>query len=379
MESAQAVRGGIAGVRQAREDADGARPCEVDRTGGAMGKVFGMRTAGGVAMALLCLVGAARAATSGAEQRKVWDDVAQASLKGPVDVPLLDQAVLHLPKGEIFVPQPQADRLLDLFGNPGSNPDMPGLILPRDPKATWYMTVRFRATGYIKDDDARTWNADEMLASLKVGTEEQNQERAKAGMAQMDVVGWSEPPRYDTAMQRLVWALTSRVMDAKPDEPALVNYNTYALGREGYFTMNMVTTLADLTKLKPVAEQQLAALDYNAGKHYADFNAATDRVAAYGLASLVVGSTQPGGGSIPTANALTTGFMKYLLPAAAAVVLLAALFVIFLRRRRAPVASVPPAAPFAATVAEVPDRDKAGLDLDLGDDSASKDATHRAV
>jgi uncharacterized membrane-anchored protein len=239
------------------------------------------------------------------------------------------------------------------------------------------MTVRFRATGYVKDDDARTWNADEMLASLKIGTDEQNRERAKAGIAQMDVIGWSEPPRYDAAMQRLVWALTSRVVDAKPDEPALVNYNTYALGREGYFTMNMVTTLADLAQLKPVAEQQLAALDYNAGKHYADFNAATDRVAAYGLASLVVGSTQPGAGSIPTADALTTAFTKYLLPGA--VVLLAVLFVIFFRRRRAPVASVPPAAPFAATVAEVPGRDKPRLDLELGDDSAGTDATHRAV
>jgi uncharacterized membrane-anchored protein len=260
----------------------------------------------GIGALLCCLATAADAAPAQAQQTRLWDEVGRVALKGPVDVPLFDQAVLHLPKGEIFVPQPQADRLLDLFGNPGSNPDMPGLILPRDPKATWYMTVRFRATGYVKDDDARTWNADEMLASLKIGTDEQNRERAKAGIAQMDVIGWSEPPRYDAAMQRLVWALTSRVVDAKPDEPALVNYNTYALGREGYFTMNMVTTLADLAQLKPVAEQQLAALDYNAGKHYADFNAATDRVAAYGLASLVVGSTQPGAGSIPTADALTT-------------------------------------------------------------------------
>jgi uncharacterized membrane-anchored protein len=324
-----------------------------------------------------CLVTAADAAPAQAEQTRLWDDVGRVALKGPVDVPLFDQAVLHLPKGEIFVPQPQADRLLDLFGNPGSNPDMPGLILPRDPRATWYMTVRFRATGYIKDDDARTWNADEMLASLKVGTDEQNRERAKAGIAQMDVVGWSEPPRYDASMQRLVWALTSRVMGAKAEEPTLVNYNTYALGREGYFTMNMVTALADLPRLKPVAEQQLAALDYKAGKHYADFNAASDRVAAYGLASLVVGSIQPRAGAIPTADALTKAFMKYLLPGAAA--LLVALLVIFFRRRRAPAASVPPAAPFAATVAEVADRDKPGLDLDLGDNSASTDATHRAV
>jgi len=342
-----------------------------------MHKWHGTIAAVGIGALLCCLATAADAAPAQAQQTRLWDEVGRVALKGPVDVPLFDQAVLHLPKGEIFVPQPQADRLLDLFGNPGSNPDMPGLILPRDPKATWYMTVRFRATGYVKDDDARTWNADEMLASLKIGTDEQNRERAKAGVAQMDVIGWSEPPRYDAAMQRLVWALTSRVMGAKPDEPALVNYNTYALGREGYFTMNMVTTLADLTKLKPVAEQQLAALDYNAGKHYADFNAATDRVAAYGLASLVVGSTLPRGGPIPTADALTTAFTKYLLPGA--VVLLAVLFVIFFRRRRAPVASVPPAAPFAATVAEVPGRDKPGLDLELGDDSAGTDATHRAV
>ena len=196
----------------------------------------------------------------------MWDDVAQAAKQGPVDVPLSDEAVLHVPAGEVFVPQPQADRLLNLFGNPGSNPEMPGLILPRDPKANWFMPVRFHKAGYIKDDDAKTWNADDMLKSFKDGTEEQNKEREKAGEPGLEIVGWSETPRYDAAKQRLVWAMTSREIGAKPDAPLNVNYNTYALGRDGYFSMNMVTSLAELPALKPVAEQQLAALEYNAGK-----------------------------------------------------------------------------------------------------------------
>ena len=320
--------------------------------------------------------GAAGAAPSQAEQTRLWDDVGRVAVKGPADVALLDQAVLHVPKGEIFVPQPQADRLMDLFGNPGSNPDMPGLILPRDPKATWFMPVRFQATGFIKDDDARTWNADEMLQSLKVGTEEQNREREKAGVPAMEAVGWSEPPRYDAATRRLAWALTSHVAGAKDDDPRLVNYNTYALGRDGYFTMNMVTALADLPALKPVAEKQLAALEFNAGKRYADFDAKTDRVAAYGLSSLIVGIMQPHLG-VPAAQVFSAQSLKYILPAAA--VLLVAV-VVYFRRKPRPGAAVPSAAPFLNTVVDAPARPRPEVDLDLDDDAtADADASHRAA
>ena len=326
------------------------------------------------AMGLACAVGAAIAVPTQAEQTRLWDDVGRVAVKGPADVALLDQAVLHVPKGEIFVPQPQADRLMDLFGNPGSNPDMPGLILPRDPSATWFMPVRFRATGFIKDDDARTWNADEMLQSLKAGTEEQNREREKAGVPAMEAVGWSEPPRYDAATRRLAWALTSRVAGARDDQPRLVNYNTYALGRDGYFTMNMVTALADLPALKPVAEQQLAALEFNAGKRYADFDAKTDRAAAYGLSSLIVGIMQPHLG-VP-AQAFSAQSLKYILPAAA---LLLVAVVVYFRRKPRPDAAAPPAAPFLNTEVDAPARPRPEVDLDLGDDAASADASHRAA
>jgi len=321
------------------------------------------------AMGLACAVGVAIAVPTQAEQTRLWDDVGRVAVKGPADVTLLDEAVLHVPAGEIFVPQPQADRLLDLFGNPGSNPDMPGLILPRDPKATWFMPVRFQAAGYIKDDDARTWNADEMLQSLKAGTDEQNRDRVQAGVPAMHVTGWSEPPRYDPSTHRLVWALSSRAVDAKDDQPPLVNYNTYALGRDGYFTMNLVTTLAALPALKPVAEQQVAALEYKPGKGYADFNAQTDRVASYGLSSLIVGITQPRVGFIPAAHALSTRLMTWLL---LGVALLVAVGVLLLRRKPRPEVAAAAPAPFVNTVADAPGASASKVDLDLDDDAGRR-------
>ena len=263
-----------------------------------------------VTTVLVGLSAVAHAAPSDAQQRAVWDDVAQAAKKGPVDVPLLDEAVLHVPDGEVFVPQPQADRLLNMLGNPGSNPEMPGLILPRDPKASWFMPISFHKVGYIKDDDARSWDADEMLKNIKDGTDEQNKAREKAGEPGMDIVGWSEAPRYDAGKQRLIWSLTSREIGARPDEPLSVNYNTYALGRDGYVSMNMVTSAAELPALKPVAEQQLAALDYNAGKRYADFDAKNDHVAEYGIAALVVGVAAHKLGFIALALAFLAKFAK---------------------------------------------------------------------
>jgi uncharacterized membrane-anchored protein len=344
---------------------------------GAMRKVHGMKRATLMAAAWLGLAGAASAEPSQDEQRAVWDDVAQAAKKGPVDVPLVDEAVLHVPAGEVFVPQPQADKLLNLFGNPGSNPEMPGLILPRDPKSTWFMTVHFQKAGYIKDDDAKTWDADEMLKSFKDGTEEQNKEREKLGEPGMEIIGWSEAPRYDSARQRLVWAMTSREIGAKADAPQTVNYNTYALGRDGYFSMNLVTTLPELPALKPVAEQQLAALEFNAGRRYADFDAKSDHVAEYGLAALVVGVAAHKLGFIALAGAFLLKFAKVIFIGLA---LLGGSVTRFFKRKPKPVpaAAIPnavaPQPAFVNTVADAP----AASAADLGDPAVPPKSPHGA-
>ena len=51
----------------------------------------------------------------------------------------------------------------------------------------------------------------------------------------------------------------------------------------------MASTLADLPKYKPSADDLLANIRFNDGKRYADFNKSTDHIAEYGLAALIVG------------------------------------------------------------------------------------------
>jgi uncharacterized membrane-anchored protein len=250
-----------------------------------------------------------------AENKKAFDDARAAAKTGPLDVPLASQAVLKLPAGHVFIPQPQAGQMLRAMGNPGRDARLLGLIFPQAEGDTdgWFITVRFEDAGYVKDDDARDWNADELLKSYREGTEASNEERKKMGATAIEILGWAEKPAYDAKTHRLAWAMSSREKGAPANEPQGVNYNTYVLGREGYITMNLVTGLAQLPAHKPAALNLLSALNFVEGKRYADFNGSTDKVAEYGLAALVVGVAAKKLGLIAMAGLFLAKFAKVIL------------------------------------------------------------------
>jgi uncharacterized membrane-anchored protein len=231
---------------------------------------------------------------------------------GPATVALAGQANLKVPEGYVFIPQPNAHQILVAMGNPGRDTSLHGLVFPRG-DGNWFMTVNFEKSGYIKDDDAKDWNANELLDSIKSGTEASNKERLKMGIPAIEVVGWAEKPAYDAGTHRLVWAMAAKDRDAPASAPQGVNYNTYALGREGYFSLNLVTDLKDLDGQKSVAKTMLGALDFNDGKRYADFNSATDHVAEYGLAALVAGGAAKKLGVFAAIGAFLAKFAKVIL------------------------------------------------------------------
>lgn len=229
----------------------------------------------------------ARAADAPAEN-PAWTEAKAAAKAGPADIAIAGQATLHLPADRVFIPQPQAGKLLTAMGNPGQHTELTGLIFPKG-NGEWFATLRYIASGYVKDGDAKEWKADDLLASYKEGTEASNQERQKMGVPALEITGWAEPPAYEAGTHRLVWAMSSKEKGAPADAGQGVNYNTYALGREGYLSLNFVTDLKDLPAQKPDAKALLASLEFDAGKRYEDFNASTDHVAEYGLAALVLG------------------------------------------------------------------------------------------
>lgn len=237
--------------------------------------------------------------------------------RGPQTIALRDQAVLNLPQGYGYLPTREAAELMRASGNTVDE-DFIGLIVSLDEDATWMVWVEYVAAGYIKDDDASHWKADELLDNLKRGTEAANAQREKLGIPGLEVMRWIEPPAYDSAKQRLVWSIEAREKGAAAGADNTVNYNTYVLGRDGYISLNLITSAAQVEAQKPAAKALLAAVAFNDGKRYADFDSSTDKVAAYGLAALVGGLAAKKLGLLALAGVFLAKFFKIALVAVVA-------------------------------------------------------------
>ena len=153
-----------------------------------------------------------------AEERAAWQAAAAVATHGPADVTLLDQAVLKLPARRVFVPKAEAARILRALGNTINEATFVGIVVGAGDEQ-WIVVVRHIKEGYIKDDDAKNWNQDDLLKNLKEGTEAANQDRRARGFAELEVLGWVEPPAYDAQAHRLVWSLS---MKAKGEADAQI-------------------------------------------------------------------------------------------------------------------------------------------------------------
>ena len=198
---------------------------------------------------------------------------------GPEHIDLGHELELDLPEPYGYLPNPDATKFMEKMGNL-HNETLIGVIVPKG-DAEWLIVLRFVDDGYIKDDESL--DADEILKSIKEGTEEGNKERVERGFKAMHVDGWLEQPRYDKAKHQLIWAI-----DAHTDDAKTVNYNTRILGRRGYISVNLITEPEALSVDRPNAGTILDATHFKRGARYEDFDSKKDKVAEYGLAGLVL-------------------------------------------------------------------------------------------
>ena len=235
---------------------------------------------------------------------------------GPKTIDLGAQASMQLPAGMAFLPKQPADKLMQMVGN-GTDPNRYGIIIPTSEEDDWMADLSYIDSGYIKDDDAKNWDVDALLKNIKEGTKEQNKERAERGIPPLEVGGWVEKPHYDAATQRLIYSVDAKTVG---NATSSVNYNTYALGRYGYISLNFVTEMDAIERFKPTAQQLLAAIEYRAGQRYADFNPTTDKIAEYGIAALVGGLAAKKLGLLAVIAAFAVKFSKLLIVGAVGVI-----------------------------------------------------------
>ncbi len=179
--------------------------------------------------------------------------------------------------------------LHDIWGNP-DDPNVLGMIFPKDKgpidHGTWAVTVKYENGGYVKDDDAGKINYDDLLKKMQEQAREVSPERVKQGYPSIELVGWAAPPRYDQATHKLYWAKDLKFGDEPQDT---LNYDIRILGRRGVLVLGAIAPMRLFPEIDQKVPQILAMVDFQPGNTYGDFDPKVDKVAEYGLATLIAG------------------------------------------------------------------------------------------
>ena len=200
--------------------------------------------------------------------------------KGPCTADLGKFAEVRVPAGCVFAGSGDVKTILESMQNFPSGDEV-GFIM--EPSSETALIFRFDESGYVKDDEKGSLDADAMLNSIKSGTEKANEERRKRGWSEMQVVGWEIPPNYNENTHNLEWAVRG-----KSKEGEVVNFNTRLLGRDGFMKVTLVTTPEDFKDSLTMFRNVVSDFSYKPGHRYAEFRQG-DKVAKYGLTALVVG------------------------------------------------------------------------------------------
>lgn len=199
----------------------------------------------------------------------------------PVDLDTI--ASLDLDSEFVFLDGDNTRLMATDYGDFVTNLEV-GSVFPMDETQTWSVFFDYEETGYIEDDEKEKIDAKALLKSFKQGTEEANEARPEGD--RFYVTGWDIEPFYDEQTHNLTWSL---LLEHDNGETFL-NYNTRLLTREGNISVVLVTAPENReADKKMLYEKILPQLKVNDGKRYEDFDKSTDKVAGYGLSTLMLG------------------------------------------------------------------------------------------
>lgn len=200
-----------------------------------------------------------------------------------------DLATLHLTGQQRYLGPEDTAKVLVAWGNPPGGESL-GMVLPDQlspfDKESWAVLVSYTEDGHVEDNDAKEIDFSETLTEMKQDTEDSNEERQKQGYPVTHLVGWAEPPHYDSTARKLYWA---KELDFVGSPEHTLNYDIRVLGRKGVLELSAIASLSQLPVVKAEMPKVLGSVEFNAGSRYADYKPGVDSLAAYGIGALVAG------------------------------------------------------------------------------------------
>ncbi|GGJ85172.1 DUF2167 domain-containing protein [Deinococcus aquiradiocola] len=166
--------------------------------------------------------------------------------------------------------------IVDEWGNPPeAADDVLGLLVPggTTPGAqdSWAIVMTENRDGHVSDADAARTDYADLLRGMQDRVQEGNAERVKAGDEPITLVGWAEPPSYDAAQHKMIWAKELAFGTAGRGDHTL-NYAVRVLSRDDVLELNAVGAASQLVQIRQVMQSVLPNVTFTAGHRYEDYS-----------------------------------------------------------------------------------------------------------
>src|SRR5262245_55805252 len=189
-------------------------------------------------------------------------------VKGPTKGLLGSEASISVPAGCLFTGMDGVKTFLEVTENIPNGSERGVVMCQSEATPTpWFVLFSYDESGYVKDDEGASLDADAILESVRRNTEEGNDERRRRGWGTMSVEGWVTKPFYDKATNNLTWAITAH--DDKGGRT--VNHSVRLLGRGGVMHADLVTSPEELSALVPTFNNMIGGYAYSPGFKYAEW------------------------------------------------------------------------------------------------------------
>lgn len=198
-------------------------------------------------------------------------------------------ATIAVPEGMFFLAKADARYLLEQVWQNPPDDSVLGLVVkpgPGEDDPDRVVVVSYDGDGHVDDGDARKIDYDDLLEDMQDASKDASAEMVKRGYRSEELLGWAEPPHYDSAEHKLYWAKSIR-FGGEP-EPSL-NYCIRILGRTGVLELNALGATAELEQVAPVAQAVMASTAFQPGNRYEEYVEGSDLAQAGGIAGLIAG------------------------------------------------------------------------------------------
>lgn len=234
----------------------------------------------GLLLLLIPTLGDAQTPGSDSKPRDPSEEISSMHwMEAPATIKLpLSHSSVALPGGYSMVSGADAQRL-EFLSNAVHDDSIEGVIVRVNNLNS--VVFNYFNEGYVSSDDWNDIDSKTMLQEVKDNTEKANADRRQQNIEELHVTGWIQEPTFDRNTQTVYWAIGASTPSGR-----IVNSIALRLSRNGYEKLTWVSTPTD----NQISENDLAvalrAHAFASGTAYAD-HVSTDKIASYGIASLV--------------------------------------------------------------------------------------------